>query len=126
MRERDDDVEALAEQPLQLVLGLGEPARDERRALRVERERLALRQRVELGRAVERELGEALLAPDRAHLVGLPDEVGRRGERRHEIGRDLELASSSSSRQPDLDGVAAPLGRRVDRDLARPRAARAG
>ena len=79
VRERDDDVEALAEQAVELVLGLGEPARGERRPLRVERERLALRQRVELGRAVERQLGEPLLGPDRAHLVGLPDEVGRRG-----------------------------------------------
>ena len=53
VRERDDDVELLAQQAAQLVLGLGEPACRERRPLRVERERLALRQRRQLGRAVE-------------------------------------------------------------------------
>ena len=54
VRERDDDVELLPQEAVQLVLGLREPARRERRALCVERERLALRQRRELGRAVER------------------------------------------------------------------------
>ena len=53
MRERDDDVELLPQQAVQLVLGLGQPAGGERRALRVERERLTLRQRRQLGRAVE-------------------------------------------------------------------------
>ena len=85
--ERDDDVEALPEQRAELVLRLGEPARRERRALRVERERLPLRQRAERRRAVERELAEALLGPDLPHLVRLPHEVGRAVEREHEVVR---------------------------------------
>ena len=90
VREGDDDVEPLAEEPAELVLGLAEPARRDRRPLRVERERLGLRQRRELGRAVERQLVEALLAPDLAHLVGLPDEVRRAVEHRDEVMRDLD------------------------------------
>ena len=97
MGERDDDVEALAEQAGELVLRLREPAGDERRPLRVEGERLALRQRVELGRAVERDLRAALVAPDGAHLVRLPDEVGRAVERRDEVVGSSRRASSSSS-----------------------------
>ena len=109
MRERDHDVEPLTEQPLQLVLGLRDPAGDERRPLRLEREHLSLRQRVELGRAVECDLGEALLGPDRAHLVGLPDEVRRARERRHEVGRDIDVVFV---RQPALGGVDPTFGSR--------------
>ncbi len=99
VREGDDDVEPLADEAAELVLGLREPAGDERRALRVEREPLALRQRIELGRALERELGDALVGPDGLDLVRLPDEVGHASERRHEVVRDLgERASSSGSR----------------------------
>ena len=111
MRERDDDVEPLAEQSLQLVLGLRDAAGDERRALRLERVHLPLRERVELGRAVERDLGEALLGPDRADLVRLPDEIGGAWQRKHEIGRDLHVPFVW---EPDLAGVEPPLGCRVD------------
>ena len=65
---------------------------------------------------VERQLGEALVGPDGAHLVGLPDEIGRALERRHEVAgastaARLELVVGSV----DLDELAPPLGRRVDR-----------
>jgi hypothetical protein len=43
VRERDDDVELLPEEPVQLVLRLRQATRGKRRALRVERERLSLR-----------------------------------------------------------------------------------
>src|SRR4051794_8732259 len=48
VRERDDDAVAATDEALQLLLGLGEPAGSERRALRLERERLTRRKRVEL------------------------------------------------------------------------------
>ena len=57
MRERDDDTQPGPDERGELVLGLGEPARRERRPLRLERERLSLRERVELrgaGRAAAR------------------------------------------------------------------------
>ena len=127
VRERDDDVELLAQQAAQLVLGLGETARGERRPLRVERERLALRQRRQLGRAVERDRRQALLRPDGLHLVERPDEVGRPVERLHEIGGRLERALLALVRaEVDLDELTPPLGGGIDRRLARPRAARAG
>ena len=123
VRERDDDVEPAAEQAVELVLRLGQPARGQRRPLRVERERLALRERVELGRALERQLVEALLGPDRAHLVGLPHEVGRAVERQHEVVRSGRPAGERILvvGERDLDELAAPLAGGVDRgavDLA--------
>ena len=51
VRERDDDAVAGAHEPGELVLGLGQPPRRDRGALRLELERLAARERVELGRA---------------------------------------------------------------------------
>ena len=53
VRERDHDPVARAQEGGELGLGLGEPARGDRRALRLERVRLAVRERVELGGAVE-------------------------------------------------------------------------
>ena len=50
VRERDDDALAGAHELRELRLRLGEPARRDRRPLRLERERLPLRERVELGR----------------------------------------------------------------------------
>ena len=95
MRERDDDALAGADERDELVLRLGEPARGDRGTLRLERERLPLRERVELGRAVERDGRESLLAPDAAHVVGLEDEVGRAVERRHEVVGTGRISPSS-------------------------------
>ena len=52
VRERDDDALPRAHERGELDLGLGEPARGDRGPLRFERERLSLRERVELGRAL--------------------------------------------------------------------------
>jgi hypothetical protein len=52
VREGDDDAQPGARQRGELVLRLGEPAGGERRAQRLERERLPARERVELGRAL--------------------------------------------------------------------------
>jgi hypothetical protein len=60
-------------------------ARGDRGTLRLEGERLAARERVELCGAVERLGLKLLLQPELANGVGLPDEVGRAAERRHEI-----------------------------------------
>jgi hypothetical protein len=124
VRERDDDVELLLQQPVQLVLGLGEPARGNRGTLRVERERLALRQRSELGRTRELDRREALVSPHRAHFVGRPDEVGRPLERRHEVGRyvDLRRVLELVVQQRHFDELVPALGRGIDRrrlDLAK-------
>ncbi len=78
MRERDDDAVAGAHEPGELVLGLGEPAGRDRGPLGLELERLAARERVELGRCLERQLHEPLVRPDGPHVVGLPDDVGGR------------------------------------------------
>jgi hypothetical protein len=51
--ERDDDALPGADERCQLVLGLGEPACRDRGPLRLECERLALREGIELGRASE-------------------------------------------------------------------------
>ena len=89
MREGDDDAVAAVDEAVQLVLGLREPARGDRRPLCLERERLRLRERVELGRALERDLVESFLGPDPPHLVRLPDEVRRALEHGDEIVRNL-------------------------------------
>ena len=108
-----------ADERRQLVLGLREPAGGERGPLRLEGERLAPRERVELRRAVEQlDRLEALLLPDLAHLVRLPDEVGRPGSGGTRSSRDRRPGRSSSERR--LDEVEAPLGRRVDDRLRRP------
>ena len=113
MRERDDDVEPLAEQPLQLVLGLREAAGDERRALRLEREQLPLRQRVELGRAVEGDLGEALLGPDARTSSGCQTKSGGAASGGT---RSAGISDVVFVRQPDLGGVDPPFGSRIDGD----------
>src|SRR5258707_59639 len=55
VRERDDDALSGAHERSELGLRLGEPARSDRGTLRLERERLVLRKRVELGRALQRD-----------------------------------------------------------------------
>ncbi len=72
----------------QLVLRLREPTGGDGGPLRLEREGLRLRERIELGRAGQRgRLTDAVLLPDAAHVVGLEDEVGRAVERRDEVVR---------------------------------------
>ena len=100
--------------PVELRLGLGEPACGDRGPLGLERERLPLRERVELGAALERDLLETLLRPDAPHLVRLPDEVGRAVEHRHEIAGDL----GRDSRRPE---ASAPSGRLAARRPGRSR-----
>src|SRR5205823_4630967 len=119
VRKRDDDVKILATQPRELVLGLGETTRRERGSLRVEAERLPLRQLREHRRPGEVDRREALLLPRRLDLVGRPDEVGRTVERRHEVdgrprGRRLLVLVRA---EVELDELAPPLGRGVDRRL---------
>jgi hypothetical protein len=75
MREGDDDALAGAHEGGQLVLGLAQPAGGDRGPLRLEGERLALRERVELCGAGEVDRREPFLVPDATHLVGLPDEI---------------------------------------------------
>ena len=123
MRERDDDALPGAHERGELDLGLGEPARGDRRPLRLERERLPLRERVELGRAVERDRRQAVLRPDATHVVGLEDEVGRALERRRR-DRPERAASPPRRRATPRRGRAAarPPGRSC---TPRPDAARA-
>ncbi len=124
MREGDDDTLSRAHEPGELHLGLRETARGDRRPLSFERERLALRERVELGRAVERDRRQAVLGPDATHVIGLEDEIGRALERRNEVvgnGPRLPLIA-----MPLLDEVEPPLDGGEDRALPRPDAERAG
>ena len=115
MGKGDDHAQAGADQRAQLVLRLGEAARRDRRALRLEGERLPLRERVEPRGVAERELHAQLLARRLEHLVGLPDEVRRAVEQRHEVA-----PAAQAPRRPASVGsreVGAPLGRGVDERL---------
>ena len=116
MRERHDDAVPRADEPGELVLRLGEAACRDRRPLRLERVRLRLRERVELGRAVEGDRRKALLLGDATHVVRLPDEVGRAVDRRDEIRRDLDdrLAVVPLRSEVDVEQVDTPLDRRMD------------
>ena len=110
VRERDDNALPGAHERGQLVLGLGEAACSDRGALRLEGERLRLRERVELGRPVERRLFEdAVVLPHAAHPVRLEDEIGNAVERRDEILREPFRLG--------VDEVDAPLGSRIDDGL---------
>ena len=130
VRERDDDAVAGADEAGELVLGLGEAAGRDRRPLRLELERLPARERVELGDALEPDRGEALLLPDGAYLVRLPDEVGGAVDRRDEIGRAPSRVLGPAAvvvlpavgRRLEIDALAPPLRRGVDARLRRPRA----
>ena len=65
MREGDDDPLARAKERRELALGLGQAARGDRGPLRLEREGLVLRERIELRRAGERgRIADAVLLPD--------------------------------------------------------------
>src|SRR5438552_3649816 len=115
VRERDDDAMACAHERGELVLRFGEPARDESRALRLEGERLALRQRIELGSATERNGIKALLLPDGPHLVALPDEVDGLRQRPNEIRRDRDrFVFAEEFRRGEIE---ASFGRWIDHRL---------
>ena len=120
VRERDDDPVVRADEAGELVLGLGEAARRDRRPLRLELERLAARKRIELGGTLERDRLEALLLPDAPHVVGLPDEVGRAIDGCDEIGGTGCDAGPTLRRFPevrralDVDGLDPTLGRGID------------
>ena len=90
VRERDDDALAAAEEGRKLALRLGEAASGDRRLLRFERERLRLRERVELGRALERQRLGTVLLRHAPHRVRLEDEVGHSDERGNKIVRNLD------------------------------------
>src|SRR5205823_553966 len=77
MREGDDDPQTPADEALQLVLRFGETARGQRRALRLERVRLALRKRIEPRDRSELELLAQLLLPRLGDRSRPPDELGR-------------------------------------------------
>src|SRR5205085_12553774 len=65
MRKRDDHALARADERSELALGLRQAAGGDRRPLRFERERLGLRERVELGRARQRgRRADTVLLPD--------------------------------------------------------------
>ena len=118
MGERDDDVELLAQQAAELVLGLGESARSKRRPLCVEAEVLALRQRTELRGSTDVDRREPFLGPHRPHFVELPHDVGRGAERWHEVVRHPS-DSTVVLRRPEvrLDALSAAFGRRIDDGL---------
>ena len=116
MRERDDDVEPLSHEPAEPVRGFRGATRHERGALGVEREPLALRERIELGCTLERQLGDALVGPDRPHRVGLPDEIGHPVEGRHEIVGDLGRRLLVIG-EPDVVVGSKPLCGWIDRRL---------
>ena len=90
VRERDDDAVAAVDEALQLVLRLGEAAGGDRGPLRLERERLRLREGIELGRALERDLARAPPRPRRGCTSsGCQTKSGRAVEHRHEVVRHL-------------------------------------
>ena len=111
VREGDDDPVAAADEAGELRLGLGEPTGGDRRPLCLEGERLALRERVELGRPVERHGLQALLRPHAAHLVRLPDEVRRAVEDGDEVVRHRRRRVVVG--QCGLEQVGDPLGRGI-------------
>jgi hypothetical protein len=105
----------------ELVLGLREPAGRDRRPLRLERERLP---RGNGSSSALPSSGRSVAAPrpDLAHLLGLPDEVRRPLERRHEVVGDRRGSSSSGRVGSCRSSRRSAAGRRP---RPRPRAARA-
>ena len=86
MRKRDDDALAAPNECTELVLRFRKAARHQGGPLRLERELLPGRQRVQKRCALERDRLQSLFGPDGADLVGLPDEVGTAGHGPHEVG----------------------------------------
>ena len=115
MRKRHDDSTTLPQHPGELVLGLGEATRGDRRPLSLEHVCLGARQRVEPRGPLGRLCLEPLLLPDAHDVVELPDEVGSTVE---EGNATLELGGSRSRRRatPGRDPAGAPApGRRPPR-----------
>ncbi len=113
MCEGDDDAKPGADEGAELVLGLREPAGSDRRPLGLERERLSTREGIELGCAFERLRRELFLLPDRPHLVRLPDEVRRAGERRDEVVRNGDRVVLVGGERRLIE-IGAPLRGRID------------
>src|SRR6187551_3447452 len=103
MRERHDDAIPRADEPGELVLRLGEAARRDGRPLRLEGVRLCLRERVELGRAVDGDRRKAIVLGDATYVVRLPHEVGRALDRTDEIRRDLDNGLAVVVLRPQID-----------------------
>ena len=116
VREDDDDVELLPKEAVELVLRLREAAGRKRRPLRVEAERLALRQLRHRRRTVGRDRIETLLFPRRLHLIGRPHDVRRTVECRHQVVRHVgrELLALVRA-EVDLDQLAQTFACRIDR-----------
>jgi len=119
MREGDDDALPRAKERCELALGLGQAAGGDRGALRLERVRLGLRERVELRRASEgRRSEDAVLLPDATDIVRLEDEIGWPPERRHEIVWHLGGGLFALVvRELRLEEIEPPLRRRIQRRL---------
>ena len=119
MRERHDDTIARPDEARELVLRFGEAPSCDRGPLCFELERLATRERIELGYALETDWREALLLPHGAHVVRLPHEVGRPADRCHEIGgehgnRCGVVVFPGVSNRLGIEALATPLDRRID------------
>ena len=114
--EGDDHPVAGANESGELVLRLGEAARGDRRALRLELECLPAREGVELRRAYERHRVELLLLPDGTDVIRLPDDVGCAIDGGDEVAgrknrRNLVLVVG---RQLHVHEITAPLRGRID------------
>ena len=117
VREGDDDVEALAKQAMQLVLRLGEAARDQRGPLRVEQYAWPLRERVPPGGAPRgRGSSNPSSARRRAPPPGCQTKSGGCVSTGTRSPGTIE-ARLVVVRERDLGRVGEPLGRRVDRRL---------
>ena len=112
VREGDDGAQAAADERAELVLGFGEAARGDRGPLRLERERLAGRKRVQLDRVRRGRPASAPLAPrPRGRRPAARRSRGPRGPAAR--GR----SEPASARRPRRREV----GRRRGRAAARPR-----
>ena len=84
MREGDDDTVPCPDEARQLVLRLRQPACSDCGSLRLEREGLAARERIELAHAYEVERRKAFLLQHARHVVRLPDQIRGPVDGRHE------------------------------------------
>ena len=117
MGERDDDVEALPEQAGKLVLGLGQPARDERRPLRVEENGWPWGS-VSSSVAPSSDSSATPSSRQTARTSsGCQTRSGTRSSGSTRSSGTAPGASSSSSTSVGSTRSAAALGRRVDRHL---------
>ena len=112
MREGDDDAPSLPHHSGELVLGLGEAARGDRRALGLEDVRLRSRQRIQSCRPVEARRLESLLLPETRDVVDLPHQVGTGLEERNPLG--LVAIQSAAD-----DALARRVDRRVGHRMQR-------